>query len=193
MEKGPTYREKQKIDWEAIRTEIKTGLTQCKRDWAKLENANPVLLDVWIGTVMTKVDAEITSLTTRPTKHVKKILKQKQTINELNQLQDKYVFVPTDKASNNISVVCKQFYIQTMMDELKVFDDDTTSNTYEKVREFSRVEEVDDELSIGRKMTPELKIEDHKKDCKKWNIHVDDTQAYLPFMYWVPKMHKKTK
>ena len=71
--KGPTYREQQKIDWKTIRTQIKTGLTQCKRDWAKLENTNPVLLDDWIGTVMTKVDAKITSLTTRPTKHVKKI------------------------------------------------------------------------------------------------------------------------
>ena len=52
-------------------------------------------------------------------------------IDELNQLQEKYVFVPTDKAANNISVICKQFYIKTMLNELKVYDLSTSSNTYQ--------------------------------------------------------------
>jgi len=59
---------------------------------------------------MMKVDAKIETLKSRPTRHVKEILKQTSIIEELDRLQEKYVFVPTDKASNNISVVCKEFY-----------------------------------------------------------------------------------
>ena len=73
--------------------------------------------------------------------------------NELNRLQEKYVFVPTDKASNNISVVCKQFYIKTMLNELCVFEesDENESSTYKK-------------YSID----PTKVIHDHKKKMKEW-------------------------
>ena len=60
---------------------------------------------------MLKVMTRIQELKLKPTKHVKKILKQKAIKNELIRLQDKYVFTTTDKASNNISVICKEFYI----------------------------------------------------------------------------------
>ena len=43
------------------------------------------------------------------------------------------MLVPTDKASNNISIVCKEFYIKTMLKELKVFDSEIDSNTYENI------------------------------------------------------------
>ena len=33
----------------------------------------------------------------------------------LKELQKKFVFVPTDKASNNIAVVCKTFYVEQSM------------------------------------------------------------------------------
>ncbi len=36
--------------------------------------------------------------------------------------------VPADKASNNISIMCKKYYIQTLIDELDVF-----SNTASKI------------------------------------------------------------
>ena len=32
---------------------------------------------------------------------------------ELDILHDKYVLVPTDKAANNVTIVCKKFYIFT--------------------------------------------------------------------------------
>ena len=45
-------------------------------------------------------------------------------MSELAELQKKYVFVPTDKAANNIAVVCKRFYIEKTMQELNIFSDD---------------------------------------------------------------------
>ena len=84
---------------------------------------------------MEKVDDRIAFLKDDPkNKHKrasKEVLKTQSVIDDLNQLQEKYVFVPTDKAANNISVICKQFYIKTMLNELKVYDLNTSSNTYQ--------------------------------------------------------------
>ena len=35
----------------------------------------------------------------------------------LKKLHEQYVFVPTDKASNNITVVCKKFYLNRIRQE----------------------------------------------------------------------------
>ena len=52
------------------------------------------------------------------------ILKSPKAMSELAELQKKYVFVPTDKAANNIAIVCKRFYIEKTMKELNIFSDD---------------------------------------------------------------------
>jgi len=57
--------------------------------------------------------------------------------------------------------------------ELKVFDTETSSNTYENI-ELSHVEIV----------------EEHGKEGKEWKIELDDQQKCLPYMYWVPEMYK---
>lgn len=48
------------------------------------------------------------------------ILNSPDVIDSLSKLQDKFVFVPTDKASNNIAIVCKKFYIEQSMRELNI-------------------------------------------------------------------------
>ena len=60
-----------------------------------------------------------------------------------------------------------------MLKELKVFDCETDSNTYENIT-----------------LTPDKIVEEHRKKCKEWKIDLDDMQQCLPYMYWVPKMHK---
>ncbi len=46
----------------------------------------------------------------------------------LKELQKKFVFVPTDKASNNIAVVCKKFYVEQSMKELDMFLNSSKKN-----------------------------------------------------------------
>ena len=83
---------------------------QCRTEWAWKEKNNSVYLDEWLNTVMKKVDDRIAFLKDDPkNKHKrasKEVLETQSVIDELNQLQEKYVFVPTDKADNNISVIC---------------------------------------------------------------------------------------
>ena len=40
-------------------------------------------------------------------------------------------------------------------------------------------------------MTPQTIIEEHKVKCKQWKIDLTETNKCLPYMYWLPKMHKK--
>ncbi|HEY0579167.1 MAG TPA: hypothetical protein VGC75_00530 [Candidatus Nitrosocosmicus sp.] len=37
---------------------------------------------------------------------------------DLCELRKKFVFVPTDKAQNNISIICKKFYIDSLLKEV---------------------------------------------------------------------------
>ena len=83
------------------------------------------------------------------------------------------MFVPTDKASNNISIVCKEFYIKTMLKELKVFDSEIDSNTYENIT-----------------LTPDKIVEEHREKCKEWKIDLDDMQQCLQCIHRILKMHK---
>ena len=50
----------------------------------------------------------------------------------LKDLQKDFVFVPTDKASNNIAVVCKRFYVEQSMKELDIFLHSSTKKEADK-------------------------------------------------------------
>ena len=81
-------------------------------------------------------------------------------------MKERFILTGVDKAPNNISFICKQFYLQNIRDEL-----DNTS-TYVLVN--------DDEEDIIKK---------HIRFCSKFNISVKD--RVLPFIHLFPKFHKK--
>ena len=47
----------------------------------------------------------------------------------LSELHNKYVFVPADKAPNNIIIICKRYYIETLIKELGLDNSSTTTGT----------------------------------------------------------------
>ena len=94
----------------------------------------------------------------------------------LAQLQKEFVFVPTDKASNNIAVVCKKFYIEQSMKELDIF----LNSSIKKDADKTYVPVVNEDLkSLVRR---------HSRFMKANSIEISED---LPFLYWIPKMHKK--
>jgi hypothetical protein len=48
----------------------------------------------------------------------------------LSSLHDKYVFVPADKASNNIVFVCKSHYYECLIKELGINNNTSGNTTY---------------------------------------------------------------
>ena len=53
------------------------------------------------------LDIHCNKLSRQPTKRNKPILKDKDVIDELNNLKSKYILVPVDKASKNTAIICK--------------------------------------------------------------------------------------
>src|SRR5207248_2739470 len=104
--KGPTYREPVDINWNK-------GIEECQLKWTKIESKDLKSLDDWSKIVFDAVEKRINKLKTIKkfqSRHRKKILEIKDVREYLENFQKDFVFVPTDKASNNISIVCKEFY-----------------------------------------------------------------------------------
>ena len=60
------------------------------------------------------------------------VLKTAQCLNALEDLHNRFVVVPIDKASSNIAFVCKRFYAQVLVSELGL-EKSNMCSTYEKI------------------------------------------------------------
>ena len=88
----------------------------------------------------------------------------------MTELHTNYVIVPIDKASNNIAIVCKRFYITRLLQEIGALD--TPDPTYQ-VSERSLMDIVTQNMEV----------------CEKYGLALNEKQKTLPIMYWMPKMH----
>ena len=89
------------------------------------------------------------------------------------QVYDKYVIVPADKASNNIVFVCKSYYFECLIKELGIHSN-TSSNTTYKPTSFDK-----DEI-----------LANHRSFMTSLNIPSGKESEDLPYLYWIPKLHK---
>ena len=102
---------------------------------------------------------------------IKCFFKDEDVLKCLTSLQQKYVIVPADKASNNVVFVCKSYYISCLLREL---DKSENSNKTYTPTTFSKGEIINNQLSVLSSFGISVKKEDHQ----------------LPSMYWLPKLHK---
>ena len=98
--------------------------------------------------------------------------KPKSTFRHLKQgIQDfhrKYVLVPADKAANNVVVVWRLHYINTLKQEL------SGTKAYKETSE--------EEKSVVNGQCNHLAL--------KFSVCVKERQDRLPTMYWLPKLHQ---
>ena len=87
----------------------------------------------------------------------------------IQEFHKKYVLVPADKAANNVVVVCRLHYVNTLKQEL------------DGTRAY--LETDTDEVSV---------VDAHLNDLPvKFSVCVNEGQDKLPTMYWLPKLHKR--
>ena len=86
----------------------------------------------------------------------------------IQEFHRKYVLVPTDKAANNVVVVCRLHYVNTLKQEL------------DGTRIY--LETDTDEVSVVNAHLNDLPV--------KFSVCVNEGQDKLPTMYWLPKLHK---
>ena len=84
---------------------------------------------------------------------------------ELQDLHDKFVITPVDKASNNIALTCKPYYINTILSELN-------NESYQQAGISDTV------------------IKDQMDKNKELKCIVSNEDKKLPIIYAIVKMHK---
>jgi hypothetical protein len=173
---GPGYRESQKVKWPAFLDDLKLSLKSCIDKWAEREQVDNQMLMEWYNKVIEDVSKAVTRLSMKSKKTKKMTLKSHTISKILKDLQKDYVFVRTDKASNNIAVVCKKFYVEQSMKELDIFH----TSSEKKLADKTYVPVVKEDLNSL--------ISRHGRFMKANSIEVAKD---LPFLYWIPKMHKK--
>ena len=117
----------------------------------------------WKNAILTKAKQ---ILDTFSSFHYNSFLSKPYVMEELSRLQRKYVFVPTDKANNNVSIICKTFYVQLIKNEVN-------SQTYNISSES--VEGI---------------IDRHEVFLKEHGIKLISENKRLSYLYRITKMHK---
>ena len=173
ISKGPNYREPKSINWKKCRDVIVEGLDKCAcRMVSSNKNLTEEQLFPWKNIILQKVDAKIAFLKRKITLHrTNPILRQPDVIQHLEELHQKYVFVPIDKAANNVAIICKRHYVEVILKEVGA--NNSPSDTY----------------SCTSKSKDEI-ISDNIQYSEHLKLKTSDKDHDLPVMYWTPKMHK---
>ena len=173
IQKGPNFREPHSINWKRCRKKIEEGLDICTSKYVSLcSNLTNDSFVPWKNEVLRKVDSKI-RLLRQKIKFQKSnpVLKRPDVVNYLRELHENFVLVPIDKASSNIAIICKRFYVELILREIGHIGDG--NNTYVNVQKPK--EEI---------------VNENAMYSERAGFKVDEREKDLPIMYWIPKMHK---
>ena len=93
-------------------------------------------------------------------------------VRELCRLHENFVIVSADKASQTYTFVCKRHYVSILTEELGL--NSLPGNPTYNLTNFSATEVLDN----------------HKSVLTSFRIETSDDELDLPYIYWIPKMHK---
>ena len=102
-----------------------------------------------------------------------KVLDQPDVKDTLHKLHANYVLVPADKAANNVIIVCKKYYIDTLVKELGINNVNINDPTYIP---------IDDSF--------ETIMKSHNQFITTVGLEISEEDQNLPYLYWTPKLHK---
>ena len=103
---------------------ISNSIDLYAEQWSKREQVHLKYLSEWKDQIKELVVERISSLKEKIQSPKQKILSDPDVKDTLRRLHDDFVLVPADNAANNVIVVCKKYYIQTL---IKVLDINTTN------------------------------------------------------------------
>ena len=169
--KGPNYCENKTINYNTCMKEISAALDDCASNMASKYQLDVKLFDNWKSLVKEKVAEKIRNLKiSRRSQQTKPILKDENVIRYLKDLHNRYVVVPIDKAANNISIICKRFYVLRLLKEVGAIGN--VDPTYE-ISKINPVDLINEDVML----------------CERYGLKIEEGQKTLPIMYWTPKMH----
>ena len=169
FQKGPNYREGKSINLTRARKSVMEGLKEYIKIWSTKENKPESYFSEWKHIVVKELDEKIQQLkntTLKRWRPKKEVLRDKDSIEALRNLQYKYAILPIDKTSNNVGFLCKYYFYKLMMEE-------TRSETYEEVN----IKKEDLIVLLTEKV-------------EALNQKVSSEDKDLPIIYPTIKMHK---
>ncbi len=104
--KGPKYREPTKVNWVKNKSMIFDSVDLYAKKWAKREREDLSLLSLWKDKVKSIIETRISKLERNFKQPKHKVLENHSVKECLKQLHEKFVFVPADKAGNNV-ILCR--------------------------------------------------------------------------------------
>ena len=170
--KGPKYREPVSIDFTRAKDIIIDNLDDCIKMWADKEHFHTTCFEGWKIKFKDLLDNAILNLKQKYGARLKRcnsVFSNPSASEELEYFHSHFVLFPVDKASKNIAIVCKQYYMSTLLHEC-------VNNTlsYCNIKDGC----IDDICTS---------IKDFMKSAK---IDVTDIDEKLPHMVLFPKFHK---
>ena len=104
--------------------EVKTAVDNFIESMMLKYKLAPDSFDEWKVKVFKKLSDKIKTLKSsgRP-KETKPILRDDDVLEYLAELHNNFVIVPIDKADNNISIICKRFYVTRLLKEIGALGD----------------------------------------------------------------------
>ena len=118
--KGPKYREPNRVNWKATETMFLESIDLYATNWSKREQVDLKYLSEWKDHMKELVTDPISNLKGHFKSPKCEVLDQLDVKDTLRKLQTNYVLVPADKAANDVIIVCKKFYIDTLVKELGI-------------------------------------------------------------------------
>ena len=173
--KGPKYRQPKPLNWNKAKEHVMAGLKSCIGTWCDCNALDITSMSQYISKAEELIDKKINDLRYKIIPHkCIDVFNDTEVIDNLEELHRKFVVVPIDKATGNISLICKRFYASVIINELGLRD---PSNTYKPINNI----------------TPTEIIKKHNIFLRnKFGLTSNNTvdKSRLPSIYWIPKMHK---
>ena len=91
------------------------AVDQYALQWAKREIVELSVLSSWKEMAKGQIEERISNLKQNFKEPTGKVLQNVDVKACLSELHNKYVFVPADKTPNSIIIICKRYYIETLI------------------------------------------------------------------------------
>ena len=169
---GPKYKEPNRVNWKATETMFLESIDLYAKHWSKREQVDLKYLSEWKDHLKELVTDHISDLKGHFKSPKCKVLDHPDVKDTLHKLQTNYVLVPADKAANVI-IVCKKYYIHTLVKELGINNVNISNPTYIP---------IDDSF--------ETIVKSHNQFITSVGLEMSEEDQNLPYLYWTLKLHK---
>ena len=165
--------EPNRVHWKATETMFLESIDLYAKNWSNREQVDLKYLSEWKDHLKELVTDRISNLKGHFKSPKCKALDQPDVKDTLCKLQTNYVLVPADKAANNVIIVCKKYYIDTLVKELGINNVNISNATHIP---------TDDSF--------ETIVKSHNQFITSVGLETSEEDQNLPYLYWTPKFHK---